>query len=228
MVGLNLWLVRYEGLPITTFEENQTILYFLLVGFLTLLAYVRAYENTYLQELFRAFSDINFIEHLKRQGKFKYRLANLVLDLIYLGTISIFIYNIQFSEVLTIGQVFLWVLGYFVIKIMFAAVVGVIFYGNDGVKLFVNHLMVFDRIVGVTLLPLVFISAFMEQPYQQLTLGFVGGLLLFLLMVRIGRSLIQVKVKLNYGLLYNFLYICTIEITPLIIVLKLITQKLLN
>lgn len=228
MVGLNLWLIRYEGLPIRTSEEHQTILYFLLVGFLILLAYVRAYENTYLQELFRAFSDINFIEHLKRQGKLKYRLGNFVLDLIYLGTISIFIFKIQFSGVLTIGQVFLWVLGYLVIKIIFAALVGIIFYGYNGVKLFVNHLMVFYRIVGVILLPLVFISAFLEKPYQQMILGFLGGLLLLLLMARIGRSLIQVKVKLNYGLFYNFLYICTVEITPLIIVLKLITQKLLN
>lgn len=229
--GINLLntVTVYSGdLRIHGLQEN-TWLYFLLVFFLILLGLVRIYDFAYFKELFRSVIDLNYVELMDREGKLKWNVINILLDLIFVGSVAFFIYQLQAPEItLEFWECFLWVGGGLLLHLIFTALLGAIFYTWNYIKIFLYNMVIFNRVAGVVVLPLVFITTYVPETIRPLMLKILGGLIVLYWILRMLRALFQMEGKFQHGFVYNFLYICTIEASPLIIALKLIALNLIN
>lgn len=86
-------------------------------------------------------------------------------------------------------------------------------------------ILIFNQVIGILLLPVAVFAAFGPE---NLRIAFVwSGLALIALfyLIRLGRSLI-VGINSGSGLLYLFLYLCALELTPLIVSIKLLMREI--
>lgn len=209
--------------------KENTWLFALLVSFLLLLGMVRAFSPSYFWELFRTVLDLNYVQLMEREGKLKWNIINILLDIIFAGSFSFFLYQLQSPDIaLAFWECFLAVGAFVLLHLSFTALMGSVFYDWDSIRIFLYNIVLFNRVAGIVILPLVFATTYMPENLRPITLKILGLLVIFYWSFRILRALFQMKGKFHHGFFYNFMYLCTIEVSPLLIALKLISLTLIN
>lgn len=205
--------------------QENTILFYLLVLFLLLLGLIRIMDPFYFNELFRSTLDSNYVNLMKREGKLGLNIVNIFLDLIFLGSLAFYVYQYPSMAVqeLALWEIFLGVLGIHLGHLLLNAILGNLFYGSSYVVDKLYNILIFNRVIGIFFLPMVFVVTYFSVLTREKAMISVGILLLTVFSYRILRALFQDKGALDHGIVYNFFYLCTVEIAPLIIVIALIT-----
>lgn len=203
-------------------------LYFLYIfgGCFVLLALIRLLTPTYLGQLFMSLFNLKLLLTIYREGRFDWNLNNLLIDLIAVLMFGIVIHQSFFHDR---NDVFVWVVAFtamaYFLKMIAVVFLANIFFGRgEAIVHLLMHTM-FVRITGLALLPLLLAGLYQGFiPVQELLTYYacgIGILYLFLLV----RLYVKMKSVTTGGALYLFLYLCTIEITPLLICLKTVILK---
>ena len=220
-----LFIEMFPGEALEYGLKENTGIYYLLVFFLLLLGAIRILEPGYFRELFRSVIDLNYIALMSREGKLGLSVANILLDLIFVGSVSFYIFQLEFAPVdeLKFFEVFLWVLAITIGHLILTALLGKVFFGMRNIKIFLHNVLIFNRVLGIILLPLVFLGTYVTYIPKQAVFYGIGALIILYFVFRILRALLQMGGMFNHGIIYNFFYLCTVEISPLIVVIELIT-----
>ncbi|MDA8858013.1 DUF4271 domain-containing protein [Flavobacteriales bacterium] len=146
------------------------------------------------------------------------------------NAITFFLMSINFTlivskitesvELRTVGLIFIYVIVFFFFKIGLIKLLGFILKTKDLSKLAVFFSMLFDRTLGFILFPLVVLLYFFSFEVSNIVL--VISCILFLILVLMKLFWVW-KIGTNaFGLpqFYIFLYLCTLEIFPLLILGK--------
>ena len=225
-----------EPKPIKVIEESvlssQIWLMGLLLGLLFLMAFIKFQHNsklkTYLQSVL---SYQSFYKMFKEQNATNQRLAAL-LSFIFFINISLVAYYTflhfgvypkdpqqYFSFPFIVGMV---CLGY----LIFVIVNKILAFVFESYKLLnenLYNLFFSNRILGLSLLPLVVLYPYMPPEISKYALYLLWGLVAGSFILRWFRGLqISFKHKVPYS--YMFLYLCTLEIIPIIIIVKTILE----
>jgi len=219
-----VFLTAFEGIPQVYGLQENTMLFFLLMTFLGLLGLIKIIDPVYFSELFRSVIDLNYIRLMKREGKLRWNIVNTFLDLVFVGSIAFYIYQFETLAVhhMAFWQVFLWVTGANIVHLLINVLLGSLFFGATNIGLFLNNIVIFNRVIGIVFLPVVFLITYFELLSKPVASIMVGGLIIILLTYRILQLLYQMESTLKHGIIYNFLYLCIAEIAPLIVVIELI------
>ena len=152
----------------------------------------------------------------------------ILLCLIALFSFSLFIYQslTHFEDVTPVfidgltglGLLSVVILLYYLLRIVISRILGVLFLSYDATKKYLINSYLLDINLGLVLLPVVLISTF--HPY---TIVFYIGLFIIILgyVYKIMRSVLLGLTHTNFSMLYIFLYLCTVEIIPVILFIKL-------
>jgi hypothetical protein len=89
---------------------------------------------------------------------------------------------------------------------------------------YLYNFFIYEKILGVLLLPVVIGIPFMPSVFLPGLIKIGISLILLCLIIRIIRG-ISLSFKLKVSILYIILYLCTLEILPLLIFLKLIISS---
>jgi hypothetical protein len=198
-------------------------LYFLFIfgGSFVLLALIRLLAPSELRDMAASVLNLKLLLNLFKDGRFGFSLTNLLMDLIAILMFSVFIQQFFFP---LRQELFPWILAYvclgYLLKMIAIQLMAHIFMGRGEALLHLLLHMLFSRATGLVLLPLLFILLYQTFiPIGPALFTVAWALLGFYLLWTV-RLYAKMKSMSTSGAFYLFLYLCTIELSPLLILLK--------
>ncbi len=210
---------------------NTDWLTMVLLFALILFASVRSVWSKYLGQLFQSVFNYSTAFRIFWEKNFSVLHGALRLDVFFFLIFSLFLF--QTSKVFHLmfpfegGRLYLLivfgVLGYFFVKKLLYQVTGILFENTNETSEFIFNLDNFKRVTGIALAPVVVMIAFFPLNNLMILVG-LGFLIVasiyFLLLYR-G---IVILLKKQFSIIYLFLYFCTLEFVPLVLVYKILVR----
>ena len=214
-------------------EDSQ---FFMIVGLLLFTGIIRAlfpkYFNTLLQSFFQSSQRQRYVKEHMAQDVFPSFLLNLVFILSSGLLLAIFIRNDDFFQYISFPLIWLYACGalsvIYIAKSFFIMLFGWAFDAQEATGNYRFIVFLVNKVAGLCFMPLLLILFYSTgEGYQTaatLSLVLIVALLLYRYIVSLG--LVGKKLKIHP--LHFFLYLCAVEILPLLITYKvlLITKEL--
>ena len=196
---------------------------------LILLATVRMFFNKYLNQIFHAIINSATSTRLFRERTLSITHASFRLDLIFYFIFSIFIYQLFGEFKISFGQssfityliILGMVVGYFILKRLAYFFTGIVSESVSETAEFFYNVSIHNRVLGLFLIPVTLIIAFssLESPHIIAVTGLAICSFFYLLLLIRGAKILMTK---HFSIFYLILYLCTLEILPLIFIYNLV------
>jgi len=162
----------------------------------------------------------------KEQNTTNRRLA-FFLSFIFYTNISLLIYysiNPVFQKgFYTLASIFLIIFGIFLIFTTLNKLIAFVFESYNLVNEYLYNLFFFSRILGLSLLPLVVFYPYISH-FGDVILFFLAWPIVFLSFILRWFRGLKISFKYRVSYFYMFLYLCTLEIIPLLFIIKMILR----
>lgn len=195
-------------------------IYVFLAGFI-ILSLITLADPYYLQEIFLSAFKTSHLFTLLQEGRFGLNFINILLDLIFISVFSIIIQVEFFPDK---PSFFIWIaifsLGFFFLKIILIQIAAFIFFEKTDALLHVLMNLLFTRVLAIILLPLMFCALYQTRVPHSFLIELILGFLLFIYIIWLLKLLVKMKIEGISGVFYLFLYLCAIEISPVLILIK--------
>lgn len=204
-----------------TIDRYPTYFLFIFIGGFVLLAVIRLIDPPYLKNFIISSVNLKHLLYLFNEGQFGFGFTNLLLDVLSISMMAIAIQQMFFAQHI---ELFIWILaftfaGYFVKLIAIQLVANIFLDRGEAMVHLLMHLL-YTRIIGLLLLPVLFVTLYQASLSKEMLLHYILlGVGIFYL-VWLFRLYIKMNSMSISGVLYLFLYLCTIEISPLAILFK--------
>ena len=199
-----------------------------IVGF-ALFATVRLLFEKYLSQLL--LSSINYAASLRM---FRERSVSLTHASTLLDAIFYLVFSLLSFQILEMANIHWFVSGFYMYLLILLGVVA--FFNLKKVSYFLQgsisenllesqefifNMNLYNRISGLFLLPICLVIAFtpLESPYVVAVVGIVAVLASYVLLILRG---IKILLRKHFSIFYLILYLCTLEILPLLFIYKLV------
>ena len=217
-------------LPIRKKKElNTDWITVLFILALVLFATVRISSTRYIRFLFQSVINYSTSFRLFREKKYPIPHGATQLDIIFYFIFSLFIYqvegvlNLEFSSrnfllfLITFGAV----LGYFFLKKVLYYAVGLVFESVLETNEYLFNIDIFNRTLGIVLFPIVALINYYpaENPLIMVYAGLLATVVFYILLLQRGANIL---LKKQFSIFYLFLYLCTLEILPLLLIYKVV------
>jgi len=200
---------------------NQDIFFVLLLVSFFLIALLKGLYWKHAKLLFMGvFAQRYANQFLREENAFTERVNAITFFLMSINFALIILKITQSVELLSVGLILVYVSGFFFFKIGLIKLLGFILKTKDLSKLAVFFSMLFDRTLGFILFPLVVLLYFFS--FEVSTIVLVISFVLFLILILMKLFWLWKIGTNSFGLpqFYIFLYLCTLEIFPLLILGK--------
>jgi hypothetical protein len=200
---------------------NQDIIFMLILSSFLLIAILKGYYWKHAKLLFMGvFAQRYANQFLREENAFTERVNAITFFLMSINFTLIILKITQSFELLSVGLILVYVSGFFLFKMGLIKLLGFILKTKDLSKLAVFFSMLFDRTLGFLLFPLVVLLYFFS--FEVSTIVLVISFVLFLILILMKLFWIWKLGTNSFGLpqFYIFLYLCTLEIFPLLILGK--------
>lgn len=228
---LSLMPSGFVGKPLPeTLNENPFVTISLLILFL-LFGYVLTYGRKMILETTKDFFYLK-----ERSSIFIDSTANALqlkgcLVLIFLGSIGLFIYSLYFHgdtiisfqhKLLYLALFFAITLIFLVFKILTFRFLGYVFFDRNISSIFIKGYFTIIFGLGIAIFPIVVGLVYIPDSFfiPFLVIGLILVVATYLLVLY---KIIQIFLANFYSLFYIILYLCTLEILPILIVLRSIS-----
>lgn len=221
-----------EELFIPKAEVSPNWLIAIILCNLSLVAVLRVFFGKRLYLIFNAFFSNRFTDQLAREERSSSNVSNLLLDGIYILNLALFLYlgikefTNAFSS-LSAGVLYftlsLLVLAFIIAKWLFMFLFGWMFDFEETISLLLFQRFLTHSVAGIVLIPIVVISVFYNGNVRVVWY-FMASLFVIMFLFRLLRIVFQVGVFKKMSVKYIILYICALEILPVLILTKLISN----
>ncbi|HPI70036.1 MAG TPA: DUF4271 domain-containing protein, partial [Tenuifilaceae bacterium] len=187
------------------------------------------FYNKHLNNIFKSFTFYYSATKQNKESFLNARRIFAVLDFTYFLAISISVahsFNVipglslgELTPILLAVIVFGGVLSFRLFQLIANKIIGYLSNSSSHLDELFFHRLVFPRVFGIVAVPFVFIMAYGKGIPQSISFYALASLFIIMLILRFFRSL---KVFLNKGfsIFYFILYLCALEIIPVLIVFK--------
>lgn len=184
--------------------------------------------------LVRSFFVPRIANQLIREGNIKTEGITLTFRFIYFTILSLVIFKAANASGIISGDIpeflaivlFLIVFG--VAKNLLIRLAGFVFKTTKETDNYLNNNIIFSSVAGIFLLPLCFLMFYFPEFLSGITINIVLIVLGLFLLYRLVRNFLTGITSDTYGLYYLFLYFCTVEILPWVVIVKLLTNYYLK
>lgn len=205
----------------------------LLIAFFLIFAWSQVLYGKRVKQIFLAPFSIRFLSQLTRDGNlFKERIT-LALGLVYLFSLPLLV--LQINRIIFQGskndvdqvKLFLGAAAlltiYWLIKISVIRFLGFVFNTKTTTREYLLNILIFSLITGIILVPFLVVINY-TQSLGVLIVAISVVVLLFLYRLVKGFFIGVTLTKFSY--LFLFVYLCTLEILPLLVIIKLLLNIL--
>ena len=220
--------VVFPGKKLT--RNNPDWLVGVLVLAFFLFATVRLIFNKYLSQLVKATINYSTFTRVFREKYFNLFHASFRLDVIFNLTMALFGYQLLSSYKINFGisssfYVYLIclgiVIGYFIVKKVLYGLIGIMTESKREVSEYLFSITIFNRVLGLFLLPVTAIIAFVPI-YQPELLIYTGiGIIIIFYLLLLARG-VKIFLRKHFSISYLILYLCTLEFLPLLLVYNIL------
>jgi len=207
--------------------QPDWILGLLLLCFV-LLSFVQVFYRRRLNQILLAPFSKRFLSQLVRDGDLFSERTALATGIIYFVTTSLFLY--QLNELVIHHQqpnyfhgfgffilICLFLLGFWIVKVVMIEFLGFIFRTHRTSREYLLNILIFNILAGIFLLPFLVFSVYLKDPVF-LWIGLIIFALFFAFRLIRG-FLIGISLT-KFSWLFLFVYLCSLEILPLIVLIK--------
>lgn len=209
---------------------EKPIWFFLLFLFqFLLLAYFKTFGFRNLKNSWKAFLNLNLSQQLYREQESNPSFLSYVQSFNFILSIALFLYlfvgfflnhGLLYLSFYLLAYWFIIVLGFFFFKFMSYWLLGFIFPLKELSSYFSFNFFLNFKILGVLLIPFIYASYYAVSPYSSYVMyGAIFLCALFVLLIYLKGIYIGFRLLKKYTI-HFFLYICTFEILPVIILIK--------
>lgn len=212
-------------------QVNYDWLIIVLLVSVALFASIRTSWNKYMLNLFYSVTNYSTSYRMFQEKNTSLQHGAFQLDVLFYLIFSVFFYQMltYFRIELPFQDFYLYlisvgvVLGYFAIKKTIYLLMGFIFDRKSETGEYLFHTGNFNRVAGLILIPVVAIIAF--SPFGNLQIPVLAGLIIVLLLyfLLILRGF-MILLKKQFSIFYLFLYFCTLEILPLVLLYRILVR----
>lgn len=206
--------------------EGWQIVLLLITVFLV--GIVKAFSNNRYRLGIKALFNYSVAQEITREEKVFFHRSNIFLTIVNLLSISLFVYELK--DIISAGNesskgfnFFLSILGFivitYIIKYGFSKVLLFVFNDTSGASGYVFNVSLYNNLLGVLLIPTLCISYFTSLPFSQILTYIILPIVFLVLLLRLIR-LFVIGRTLEVLYVYIFLYICSLEILPLVVLYR--------
>tara|TARA_Y100000589_G_C27000407_1_gene566485 strand:- start:185 stop:826 length:642 start_codon:yes stop_codon:yes gene_type:complete len=208
---------------ILKYTTNKDLLFVLFTISFFLIAILKSFYWKYLKLLFLGvFAQRYANQYLREENAFTER-VNVLSFIIVIINFSIFVFKLNnyytFYEFLKVCFILLI---YFVIKASIIKLLGKIFMLKDLIQPAIFFTLLFDRVFGILILPILILMTFSAIYINHLLTPMIVVIFLFFLLLKIVSIWKTGTNSFGFSPIYLFLYLCTVEIIPVAIMIKVL------
>ncbi len=211
-------------------EYSKDILTGLLILSVAITGIIRITYFKYLRELFSSVVFGQYARKIQKTENMRNQKAALILKLLFLFNAAIFCYEyIHYNHIETFaGQSMLLIplimflfLVFGLVKRMLYWFVAFVFECEQETKDYIFYSSLHSKVFGLLILPVILVIPYIEVESLNLLFNIGIGLFILLYLVQLFRGLTIILRNLA-SLFYMFLYLCALEILPLIIMYNIL------
>ena len=209
--------------------ETKDALFYLLVGLVFVVAVIRLTFPKYFNTLLLLAFQTKFRQRQTKEMLVQDNLASLAMNLLFFINGGLYISLI--AQINGIHPVGFWLLFLYAaailsiiyaVKFLFLLFVGWVFNAKEAANTYLFIVFMCNKIVGILLVPFLLLMSFSSSPIPEISITvsmiLVGIMLLYRYLVSLG----SIRHDLKVNALHFFLYLCAVEILPLLLMYKFI------
>jgi len=206
--------------------ENWQII--MLFSSLFLIAFVKGVNQNRFKNMAKSIVSKQARFEILRGEKIFFNQTNLILNVVYLCVFSLYIYHFFYFhqkgitdafEMIYFFKIVFFLTIFFMSQLIFNAILNFIFDTKEIQMEYIFNTSLFNNFLGVLMVPLLFLIYFTTLQNSVFFNNFILVVVFIILLLRTIRY-IKIGAKKNISNLHIFLYICTLEILPLIVTIK--------
>ena len=201
----------------------------ILLGSVLLMGFVKAFSNSRFNQGIRALFNYTVAQEITREEKVFFHRSNIFFSLIHLLTVSLFLF--QFRERINTGDInsdkfsfFLLILtflaGMYFVKYIFSRILLFVFNDTYLAPEYIFNISLYNNWLGSILVPVLCITYFTQLLFQDILIYLTIPLALIVFFFRLFR-LIKIGQTRGVSYVYIFVYICSLEILPLVVLFRI-------
>jgi len=216
---------KRESVFFRRFQVNTDWIFWTYIIIALLFLWIQVFYRKYFTSLFNSSVSYHMSFKLFNEKNILARRVSVVLNFIYAVSLSLVIYKLfQYlgikSKTFDRFSMFLIILNliilYSISKTILQKMIGYIFYRLDQINEYLHNVYVYNKILGIFLLPLSFAAFYTPVKITEILLIAAILFYLFSLLFKIIRGF-QIIIKNDVFIFYSILYLCTLEILPIFI-----------
>ncbi len=210
-------------------KSSKDELFYIMAGILFCLAFIRAGFPKYFRNVFMLFFQTNLRQKQTRDQLLQDNLASLLINLLFFASaglyISLLIHYNNWAPVsfwlLAVACMGALVLIYLV-KYLFLIFSGWVFNVKEAAGSYIFLVFLVNKVMGVLLIPFLLILAFASTDVVKVAVTISFGLVGLMYAYRYFVSFSALRSKLKVNVLHFFLYLCAVEVLPLLLIYKVL------
>ncbi len=236
---VNLWnsheLKPTHDLPQQLKNSNPDWLFLVLVIVLGVLTYLRVFYRKNFFQIIAACFNNNLTNQIVRDENLLMQRASVMLNVTFSIIAAAFIYlmSIQFEWSLDgmgtgffrfIFLVFI-VSAVFTLKFLVLRFCAYLFNLGREMSAYIFNVFIINNLLGLALIPIVALILFGHILSASSLIFIALGLAAVAYLYRIGRGILIATSYTGFSTFYLFLYLCALEIAPLLVLMKLVSEQ---
>ncbi len=215
-------------------QKSYDWIFFTLLFCLLLIVIINFTNRKRVTNLVKAFLVPHFTNQLIREGNIKREFFTYPMLLFYFISLGLLIfkimvryYNIEpglITGLLIFGSLII----YSIIKFLFIGIIGFIFKTKKETFEYTTNTLIFSVVTGMFLVPMVFLVYYFNSSFSAIFFYITLIITSLILIYRTYRGFLIGLSSELYNLYYLFAYLCTVEILPVLISIKLLTTYYLS
>ncbi len=214
--------------------EGKDLFFYMVLALLIFFALIKNAFSRYLKDLSRLFFRSTIKHRQVKEQLMQAPLPSLLLNILFVLSGALFINLVLQHYGLGTNYNF-WVLlfysalaltGIYLVKFITLKICGWLFRLSETTDAYIFIVFTINKIVGIVLLPVIILLAFTKGSFNEVVLTaslvLVGGIFLY----RFFLSYMSLHRQVKIQLFHFFLYLCAFEITPLLLINKLLFRFL--
>ena len=225
-------ILNLKGKPMATIVEKKIInakdyLFYLLLSLLLCFGLFRLFNDKYYVNIMRVFFNSTLRQNQLVDQLLQVKLPSLFLNLFFSAVAGIYVFLItsnlasqQNKEWKLLPYCILWVLSIYSIKYFTIKFFGWLTKLQAEADNYIFIVFLLNKILGIFLLPVVFLMAFADNSFAEVTMLFSFFMIGLIFLLRYIRTYDLLKYKLKFSTFHFLAYILGVEILPIFLIYK--------
>jgi hypothetical protein len=209
--------------------EDRDLVFYILVFLLFLLGLIRSSFPKYFNSVFSLSFQATFRQSQTREQMAQNSIPAFTLNVLFILSGGLFItlfaeFNkwtkIPFLQLFVYSTSILAVI--YLVKYFVIRFTGWVFNAADAAAEYRFIVFLINKLIGIFFIPLLFLIAYADGDIEKISITIALCLAIFLLALRYLVSLARIRKNLSITAFHFFIYLCAVEIMPLLVIYKIL------